>query len=128
MTGGRWNHIGTAMIYCGTTTSLCCLEVLVHSDALPANKVSIEIDVPDNLTIYSLSASELPPNWNDVVAPSETKQLGTDWVKSGTTAVLCVPSAVVPNERNYLLSPAHPDFGRITFAAPVPFPFDPRLK
>jgi hypothetical protein len=58
----------------------------------------------------------------------KTKDLGMSWVKSGTTAVLSVPSVVVPNERNYLLNPAHPDFSKIRFFAPKPFVFDRRLR
>ncbi|HZP41975.1 MAG TPA: hypothetical protein VFD84_10765 [Candidatus Binatia bacterium] len=38
-----------------------------------------------------------------------------------------MPSAVVPEERNYLLNPAHRDFRRIAFGAPRPFSFDPRV-
>jgi RES domain-containing protein len=30
-----------------------------------------------------------------------------EWLKSGTSAVLAVPSAIVPQELNYLLNPAH---------------------
>ena len=56
-----------------------------------------------------------------------TRDMGTNWAKSLTTAVLSVPSSVVPRERNYILNPAHPDFGRIRFANPEPFYFDDRL-
>jgi RES domain-containing protein len=45
-----------------------------------------------------------------------------------TTAVLSVPSAIVTDERNYLLNPAHADFQHIIFLASQPFQFDPRLK
>ena len=56
------------------------------------------------------------------------KDIGTSWAKSGATAVLSAPSVVVPNERNYLLNPAHPDFSKIRFSAPKPFVFDKRLE
>jgi RES domain-containing protein len=48
-------------------------------------------------------------------------------VQASTSAVLSVPSAVVPAERNYLLNPAHPDFERIEMGEPRPFRFDQRL-
>jgi RES domain-containing protein len=38
-----------------------------------------------------------------------------------------VPSVIVPQERNVLLNPAHPDFRRIRLGAPEPFSFDPRM-
>jgi hypothetical protein len=34
---------------------------------------------------------------------------------------------VIPQEKNYLLNPAHPDFTRIARGRPVPFSFDPRM-
>jgi RES domain-containing protein len=41
--------------------------------------------------------------------------------------VLQVASAVVPNEHNYLLNPAHPEFALIAADPPALFHFDPRL-
>jgi RES domain-containing protein len=56
-----------------------------------------------------------------------TRDLGTSWAHGLTTAVLSVPSVVIPRERNYILNPAHPDFSRIQFSGPEPFYFDDRL-
>ena len=50
-----------------------------------------------------------------------------DWLESLETAVLGVPSAVIPQETNYLLNPSHPDFVRIRLNKPEPFAFDPRM-
>jgi RES domain-containing protein len=128
LAGGRWNHKGTPLVYCGATASLCALEVLAHSAALPADMIVIGARIPKSVSIRTIEEAELPANWNRPVATKKTKDLGTSWVKSGTTAVLSVPSVVVPNERNYLLNPAHPDFSKIRFFAPKPFVFDRRLK
>lgn len=125
--GGRWNHKGTAVLYCTATTSLCALEVLANSAALPIDMVVIAADVPDDLTIEVTAEADLPPDWNASIAPESTKDIGSRWVSSDTTAILSVPSAIVPQERNYLLNPLHPDFAKIDFRAPVPFVFDPRL-
>jgi RES domain-containing protein len=48
-------------------------------------------------------------------------------VASASTAMLVVPSAVIPDERNYLLNPAHPDFKRFRLNKPEAFHFDPRM-
>jgi RES domain-containing protein len=42
--------------------------------------------------------------------------------------VLAVPSAVIPQEMNYLLNPRHVNFKRIRVRNPEPFRFDPRLR
>jgi RES domain-containing protein len=104
------------------------LEVLAHSAKLPADMIVIGARIPKSVSIRTIEETDLPANWSGPVATRKTKDIGTSWAKSGATAVLSVPSVVVPNERNYLLNPAHPDFSKIRFSAPRPFVFDKRLK
>lgn len=126
--GGRWNHKGTPVLYCAETASLCALEVLAHAAALPKGMVMIVADVPDDLPVIVLAKKDLPKGWKAAIAPEGTKILGTNRGKSKGSAILSVPSVIVPGERNYLLNPAHPDFKKITFSAPKAFVFDKRLK
>jgi len=115
------------MLYCSATTSLCALEVLAHTGGLPKGMVEIKADLPEDLVEF-LKDSDLPNDWNSLVDAKSTKDIGTDWAKSHRTVVLSVPSVVVPQERNFLLNPRHPEFSRILFRTPKPFVFDPRLK
>ncbi len=55
-------------------------------------------------------------------------QIGDAWLDKGSSAVLKVPSAVVPLEYNYLLNSTHPDFTRIALQAVTDFVFDPRIN
>jgi len=57
----------------------------------------------------------------------ETMEVGDRWVERRSSAVLAVPSAITPDDRNFLLNPAHPDFRRIRIAPPIDYEFDPRL-
>lgn len=116
------------MLYCGATASLCALEVLAHSGMLPTDMIVVQARIPNSLSIQTVEESDLPPDWSRPMASKKTQELGTDWIESGATAVLSVPSVIVPSERNYLLNPAHPDFARIRFFPPRPFTFDRRLK
>ena len=126
--GGRWNHKGTAVIYTSESVALCALEVLANSSRLPAGLMVIGIEIPEAVSIKTVQVSELPAGWDDPRPSSNLKSIGTNWVRSNATAVLSVPSSIVARERNYLLNPSHPEFGRIRFGAPEPFRFDPRLK
>jgi len=126
--GARWNHKGTAMLYCRATASLCALEVLAHSAMLPAEMIVVQARIPNHLSIQRVEESALPPSWSSPIPSRKTQDLGTAWIESGATAVLSVPSVIVPSERNYLLNPAHPDFAKIRFFPPRPFTFDRRLK
>ena len=116
------------MLYCAATASLCALEVLAHSARLPTDMIVVQARIPNNFPIQTVEESDLPPNWSSPMPSEKTRDLGTDWVKSGATAVLSVPSVIVPSERNSLLNPAHPEFARIRFFPPRPFTFDRRLK
>jgi RES domain-containing protein len=56
-----------------------------------------------------------------------SRDLGDYWIDNELSAVLRVPSAVVPAESNYLLNPRHLDFAQIATGDPVTFEFDERL-
>ncbi len=56
-----------------------------------------------------------------------TREIGTKWATEKRSAVLAVPSVVIPSELNFVLNPEHPDFKRIRIASPIDFDFDPRL-
>jgi len=127
--GGRWNYPGTVVVYTAGTLALAALEVLVHVDLdlVPTDLVSIPIKIPTGIRIEEISVAVLPANWRNTPAPERLQELGTTWVRRGTSLLLQVPSTVIPEEHNYLVNPAHPDLPRLKSGAPKLFTFDPRL-
>lgn len=127
--GGRWNHPGTAVVYASATLSLAALALLVHLEVedAPDDRVAIAGELPAGLEIETVREEDLPISWRSYPAPEALKDLGTAWVEAGRTALLEVPSAVIPAERNYLLNPRHADVSRIAFREPESFAFDRRL-
>ena len=131
---GRWNPAGRYMIYFGGSLALSCLEKLVHTPgtSLYTGDFSVTIaEVPDRLAIKEVTLKELArlnPDWNKVINYPVTQSIGDAWLQSLETAVLKVPSAIIEMEYNYLLNPAHPDFGKIKLIAVNKFRFDSRLK
>jgi RES domain-containing protein len=126
--GGRWNQKRTAVVYASQSESLAQLEVLVRTNR-PKNLafyVMIEAQVPEEL-IETLQPGDLADDWRTTPEPNSTRDVGTKWVTEGRSAVLAVPSVVVPSEFNYLLNPAHPDFSKIKIGNPKPIDWDPRL-
>jgi RES domain-containing protein len=69
----------------------------------------------------------LPSHWRDFPAPPELQQIGVEWLQSRASAVLSVPSAVIPEERNYLLNPEQEHFRSVNVGASRPFDIDLRL-
>jgi len=127
--GGRWNHAGTPVVYTSGSLSLAALELFVHVDIdiASADLVAIQVDVPDSIAIDTIKIESLPKNWRRYPAPEALKDIGTAWGAKASTAILAVPSSVIPEERNYLLNPAHRDFKRIRIRKPMPFHFDARM-
>jgi RES domain-containing protein len=103
------------------------LFVHVDTDVAPAGLIAIPADIPDDLKLEAVDPRKLPKNWRDYPAPEALKDIGARWLEHAATAVLAVPSAVIPSERNYLLNPKHGDFTRIRIEDPIPFAFDSRM-
>ena len=125
----RWHTFPRPVVYASHSLSLACLEVLVHLDPelMPPDFVAIEIDVPSNVTIKEIEVAALPKSWRRYPAPRTLQSLGNAWLTERSSAVLRVPSVVVPTEQNYLINPLHPDARRITVVSKSRFSFDPRL-
>lgn len=126
---GRWHPRGIRVVYTSATLSLAALELLVRvdRDPLPPDLVQIEIDLPDDLPLEQVKPGRLPSNWRRYPAPAVLQRIGASFVERGKSAVLRVPSAVIPDEDNFLLNPAHPDIGRVRVAGRRAFVLDPRL-
>jgi RES domain-containing protein len=118
------------MVYTSATLSLAALEYLVNVgiEEVPVDLISISAEVPDSLSRRELNVEDLPAKWRTHPAPGKLAEIGTAWAKSLDTAVLIVPSAVIPEEKNWLVNPRHPDAGRIRIEKKAPFRFDPRMR
>ena len=128
LAGGRWNTRGRAAVYTSSRLSLAALELLVHTDVpvVPPDLVAFEIDVPDKLEIESVEIAGLPKDWRLPGHPT-CRSIGDTWLAEERTAVLRVPSAVVPEELNYIINPAHRAAKTIQVVGRRKFAFDSRL-
>ena len=127
--GGRWNSPGVPPVYLAGTLELAELEVLVNlpSPRVLGAYVAFRVGVPGGV-VERLPRSALPPDWRRDPAPRSVRAVGDRWVAEGRSAVLRVPSAVVPSSPNYLVNPAHPDAGRLAIDGPFDPALDPRLR
>ena len=127
--GGRWNRPGTRAVYTASSLSLAVLENLVHfdlDDPPEARFWFFFVEIPDDVGVETIDIATMPTAWETYPGPDALRDIGTQWANSGETAVLEVPSAVVP-ESNFLVNPVHPDFYRLAIAPPKPYSFDFRL-
>ena len=110
------------------TLALAALETLVHAErrSIERDWVAFEVRIPED-SILELRDEDLPADWRATPVSQGARAVGDAWVAEAASAALSVPSAIVPLERNFLLSPAHPGFGGIVIAEPRHFRFDARL-
>ena len=130
-TGGRWNEPGLPVIYTSENQSLACLETLVHLNAggLPFNRYLVAITIPAAIwrKTQTTTPAALPVGWDAEPAARPSIQFGTRWLKSASSALLKVPSVIVPDEFNILINPLHTDISAITAQKGRKWLYDPRL-
>jgi RES domain-containing protein len=110
--GGRWNRVGTPMLYTSTSRALACLETIVHlgGDTLPLNRYLVQVKVP--IAAWKAALVVDPARlvgWDAVPAGKASLDWGTSWAGAKSTLVARVPSIIVPEELNVLINPLHPD-------------------
>lgn len=115
-------------MYTASSISLAMLELIVNAPRaqLLASYVIASCTFPEVL-VEDVDESRLPRNWRDYSHPPELQQIGDEWLLSGTSAVLSVPSAVTPEERNFLINPEHEHFRSVDVGPSRPFQIDLRL-
>ena len=126
--GGRWNSRGVRVVYASTSLALAAVETFVNLEPhlRPADLVSIEGNIPNQVAVARLDRKALPPNWYRTRDES-LRQFPDEWIRVAESAALLVPSATIRGEWNMLLNPAHPEFTKIEFRHPEPFEFDARM-
>ena len=126
--GGRWNNPGHRIVYVSGCLALAVLELLVNGiQPYEIDQfVSISVDFPKKM-VQVLEIKKLPPHWLESPVPDETKTIGDTWLEANMSAVLQIPSAVIPDESNFLINPLHSDFKELKTGPARPFSFDRRL-
>lgn len=129
ITGGRWNSVGTPMVYCATNISLATLETVhyLRNGSLPFNRFLVRIDVPDDVWVARQVLDPLPGGWDAIPAGLTARLAGDAWASSAASALLVVPSVIVPLEHNVLINPLHPDATGIAANTIVHWHDDPRF-
>lgn len=110
LNGGRWNHKEIPCFYTSQSRALAVLEysVNVNIDDIPRALSITMLEIPDGVML-EVAETHLPGNWKEVLSPASTRDFGTHLLQTTTLPVLRIPSSVIPEEFNFLLSPLHPD-------------------
>ena len=125
--GSRWNSKGIRLLYTSQFISLSILESLVHlkRNEIPLNQYLLFIEFPDQKKIAELSYKKMKKNWHE--EHEYTQWIGDQFIKNKEALALKVPSAVVPQENNFLLNPFHSEFKKVKIISSELLQLDKRL-
>jgi len=124
---GRWNSKGTYILYTAATPSLALLESVVHiSNIVISSYCMICLSVPED-KIKTITPADLPANWFANPPADVLKKTGDSFIKENKFLALKIPSAIMPEENNYLLNPAHADFKKVNTIYTRTIPIDERF-
>jgi RES domain-containing protein len=129
--GGRWNYPAVPVVYASETLSLAALELFVHfvrrDITISRSLLAVPIEIPDSVAIAGIPPQDLKTGWDSSPPPDSTRDAGTKWMRDGLSAVLRVPSTIIPEEHNYVIDPGHADFAKITAGPARHFSLDSRM-
>ena len=105
------------------------IEYFVHIEASdpPKDLVVVAADIPESVSRAVVTPRRLPSNWRQVPAPPGLAAIGDAFAAERKTAILSLPSALVPSESNWLVNPLHPEFAKIRVQPAEPFHYDARF-
>lgn len=91
-----------AVVYTASTLSLAALETAVHIAAgdLPLNRFVVAISIPTDIWAAReiRDAASLPVGWTARPEGKVSLDIGDGWLAGVSSALLQVPSVVVPEE------------------------------
>ncbi len=120
----RWHSRGNVIVYTADSPASALLEILVNTPTT---------DIPDSFQLLCIDIGDLefeepklPIFWaEDKLA---TREIGDEWLSQSRSAVLKVPSAIMPDCWNLLVNPTHPDSLHAKILSKRRFKLDPRLR
>ncbi|HEX7361056.1 MAG TPA: RES family NAD+ phosphorylase [Bryobacteraceae bacterium] len=125
---GRWHRRGERVVYFGASAAIVVLERLAHTDPdlLPADLRLACFELSRAISPIKVEqVSPLPEDW--IQDEAATRRIGGDWWRERLSPLLIVPSAILPEESNYVLNPQHAAATPLRLIHERPFSFDPRL-
>ncbi|NBX11947.1 MAG: RES domain-containing protein [Chitinophagaceae bacterium] len=127
--GGRWNSVGTPMLYTSESRSLALLELAVHLPLIikPTQYCLVTIQIPDAIRFQTIAVDSLKNDWMSPSSQKHTQRIGDLFIEKNDYLVLKVPSVIVPGDSNYLINPLHPNFEKVKILKTELFSLDSRL-
>ncbi len=124
----RWHTAGHRIVYLAESPAGAMVEALVHLELdetdWPRRYQLMQVDVPDSMSLDTLKPTPVK-TWKTSLAT--TRKLGDEWLRMRGSALVRVPSVILPETWNVLLNPEHEDAKRVHITRMIRAEYDPRL-
>ncbi|MEO8710708.1 MAG: RES family NAD+ phosphorylase [Parafilimonas sp.] len=126
----RWCSNGRRVIYTSSSVALACLENVLRRGGLGFSQdfKTIFYNIPDNISIEEIKLKNLNNNWRLQSSYYYCQLIGNKWYDNKDSFILKVPSAIIPDEYNYIIKTASSKINRIIIKNEKAFVPDERLE
>ena len=125
----RWHTAGRPIVYLAESPSSALLEILVHletdEDDRPDTYQILKVEAPDDIPVMKVSLTSLPADWKN--NEEATREIGDAWLERSGSALMRVPSVIMPETYNWLLNPRHADAKKVIILHSEKHLYDSRL-
>jgi RES domain-containing protein len=123
---GRWNSKGIPVVYTSNSLALCALEIFIHlpSYRLLADYIYMTVTFDSDL----ITEVSLIDGWDERPVSKVAQTKGDQWIQECQSAVLKMPTVLMPDGCNYLININHPDFKQVKTGDPQLLQFDRRFE
>jgi len=123
----RWHTKGHPIIYSAEHPAGALIEFLAYIDLenIPETFQLVTIEIDADVTGTAIEPRQLRGAW--ITDTGVSRAIGDEWLMLGTSLLLRVPSAIVPDAYNMLINPNHPDADKMRITKTERVPLDRRL-
>lgn len=127
--GGRWNSPGRPVIYTASNLALAFVEIIpgLRKGVFPKGFVSLNIHIENSVSKKEINLSDFPHEEGEKKVNSWFTEEGDKWIDEKKELLLIVPSVIIPEEKNILINPHHPELLSVKIKEIKPFTVDPRF-
>lgn len=127
--GGRWNSPNHSVVYTASHLALAFVEIIpgLRKGSSPKGFVSLYISIEDSVSKKELNLTDFPSNWKEGKANQWFIETGNCWLQERKELLLIVPSVIIPEEKNVLINPHHPEIPLVQIIETKPFTIDHRF-
>lgn len=127
---GRWSGNARKVIYTSSSVALACLENILRrsGSGFSSDFRTIFYKIPDTIIVGEVPVSSLHADWRLRNNYIYCQAIGNKWYDKKDSLILKVPSAIIPDEFNYIIKTTSPGIRIIKITDNKPFIPDERLE